>query len=85
MRLSFVMLLGLTVGACSNPNAPTLVNGVNVAGMTAWATAHAGEMCVALNDGAGRGVYGSAELLPLGSPIPEGGRVVAISYCNPAE
>ena len=75
VKYALVLVLGAvlaTVGCGSNPlNA----DGVDVAGMQAWASAHALESCIL--------VQGKGVLVPIGK---EGdAQVMPISYCNPAE
>jgi len=74
------LLCMVVVSACSSPNGPTPVNG-----MAAYALAHVNEVCVAYPAIPGQGVYGKGVLQSVTLPIPDGGIVVAISYCNPAE
>ncbi len=74
-KYALVIVVGscwFTVGCSSS----LLVDGVNVNGMQAWASAHALESCVLGPDGKG-------VLVPIGK---EGdAKVMPISYCNPAE
>lgn len=79
-RLAFALLIATSLTACSNPNAPEPINGA-----AEWARQHINEMCVAFGGAGGQGIYGPARLIPLNQPVPSGGFVVAISYCNPAE
>lgn len=82
MRVLVVALCACVVAllcvGCSNPNAPT-------SSAATWAAQHVNYVCVAYAGVPGQGVYGLGVLLPVGTSVPQGGTVVAISYCNPAE
>lgn len=71
----------LSLVACSGvPSGPTPANGT-----AAWALAHVNDICVAYPAIPGTGVYGKGVLQSVTLPVPSGGIVVSISYCNPAE
>jgi hypothetical protein len=82
MRLVSILAVCASVGACNGvPGGPTPINDT-----AAYALAHVNEVCVAFPGmPGGTGVYGPAKLYPVNGPMPQGGIVVSISYCNPAE